>query len=316
VLVEIARRLKAMLRSYDSLGRFATKQFAVLAPNVPSDDALYRVADAIRRVVSTGPVLVEGRELWPTVSVGAARAAARTDVFAVLSAADEALANAHRRGRDATAIAGEMTGDELARPEPDAIRIAQALAKSAAGREGMPEHHNRQVADLAAAVAAQLGLEEETVLRVKLAGWLHDVGKVAIPEPILAKPEALDEAEWETMKTHAAIGEEIVSRIAALAGAAPAVRHHHERYDGTGYPDALAGEEIPLEARILGAADAFSAMTADPPFRRSRGTGSALRELRRCAGTHFDPAVIEALCAVVEAHGEDGSGPSTAVASA
>jgi HD-GYP domain-containing protein (c-di-GMP phosphodiesterase class II) len=180
----------------------------------------------------------------------------------------------------------------------------------------MPEHHNRQVADLAAAVAAQLGLEEETVLRVKLAGWLHDVGKVAIPETILAKPEALDEAEWETMKTHAAIGEEIVSRIAALAGAAPAVRHHHERYDGTGYPDALAGEEIPLEARILGAADAFSAMTADPPFRRSRGTGSALRELRRCAGTHFDPAVIEALCAVVEAHGEDGSGPSTAVASA
>jgi diguanylate cyclase (GGDEF)-like protein len=306
VLVEIAARLKAMLRSYDSLGRFDNKRFAVLAPNVPSDEALFRVADAIRQVVCNGPVLVGGRELWPTVSVGAARAGDTHDPFQLLAAADGALAAAHERGRNATVLAGE-DAEETVRPEPDAVRIAQALAKSAAGREGMPEHHNRQVAELSAAVAAQLGLDEDAVLRARLAGWLHDVGKVAIPESILAKPEQLDEAEWQVMRTHPALGDEIVSRIADLAPAAGAVRHHHERFDGEGYPDALQGEAIPLEARIVAVADAFSAMTSDPPFRRSRGTGGALRELRRCAGTHFDPAVVGALCAVVEA-GDDGLG--------
>ena len=99
------------------------------------------------------------------------------------------------------------------------MRIAQALAKSAAGREGMPEHHNRQVAELSAAVAEALGLGEEIVLRARLAGWLHDVGKVAIPEAILSKPEKLTEAEWTIMRTHAALGQEIVTRIADLAPA-------------------------------------------------------------------------------------------------
>ena len=192
VLVEIAGRMKAMLRSYDSLGRFDGKRFAVLTPNVPSDEALFRVADALRQVVCSGPVLVEGRELWPTVSVGAARSSVANDPFELLAAADEALAAAHRRGRNITSIAGEATA-EIVRPEPDVIRIAVALAKSAAGREGMPEHHNRQVADLSAAIATALGLDEAGVLSARLAGWLHDVGKVAIPESILAKPEPLDE---------------------------------------------------------------------------------------------------------------------------
>ncbi len=306
VLVEIASRLKAMLRSYDSLGRYDNKRFAVLAPNVPTEEALYRVADAIRQVVCTGPVLIEGRELWPTVSVGAARATVPNDPFQLLAAADEALAAAHHRGRNTAALAGDEVA-EIVRPEPDAVRIAQALAKSAAAREGMPEHHNHQVAELSAAVAEALGHDQETVLRVRLAGWLHDVGKVAIPEAILSKPEKLNEAEWEIMRTHAALGQEIVTRIADVAPSGLAVRHHHERYDGTGYPDALAGEKIPVEARIVAAADAFSAMTADPPFRRSRGTGGALRELRRSAGTHLDPAVVEALCAVIET-GADGTG--------
>jgi diguanylate cyclase (GGDEF)-like protein len=315
VLVEIAHRLRAMLRSYDSLGRFGNKQFAVLAPNVPDDEALFRVADAIRQVVCTGPVLVEGRELWPTVSVGAARAGATFDVFPILEHADQALAAARGNGRNRTCVHGASENARPCRGEPDAVRIAQALAKSAADREGMPEHHNRQVAELAAAVANSLGMPEEFVHRVRLAGWLHDVGKVAIPEAILSKPDRLDPAEWEIMRTHATVGEEIVARIADLAEAAPAVRHHHEHYDGTGYPDALAGAAIPLEARILAAADAFSAMTADPPFRRSRGTASALRELRANADTMFDPNVVNALCAVIE-HGDDSPGPPTATATA
>ncbi len=245
VLVEIATRLKAMLRSYDSLGRYDGKRFAVLAPNVPSDEALFRVADAIRQVVCTGPVLVEGRELWPTVSVGAARATvAERPVRAARRPPTRRSPPRTSRGRNTTALAGDEVA-EIVRPEPDAIRIAQALARSAAGREGMPEHHNRQVAELSASVAEALGLSDEIVLRARLAGWLHDVGKVAIPESILSKPEKLSEAEWEIMRTHAALGQEIVTRIADLAPAGLAVRHHHERFDGAGYPDAPGGREDP-----------------------------------------------------------------------
>ena len=103
-------------------------------------------------------------------------------------------------------------------------------------------------------------------LRCRLGGWLHDVGKVAIPDSIMSKPGPLDDAEWEVMRTHPVIGEEIVCGVEAVSECAAAVRHHHERYDGTGYPDRLAGTTIPIEARVVAAADAFCAMTSDRPY--------------------------------------------------
>ena len=128
---------------------------------------------------------------------------------------------------------------------------------------------------LAARTAGQMGLPEELVLRCRLGGWLHDVGKVAVPERILASPHALDDAEWALVRTHPIVGEDMVRGVAALRVAAPAVRHHHERYDGDGYPDRLAGDSIPLEARIVAAADAFAAMTDERPY--SAGTDAAGR---------------------------------------
>jgi putative nucleotidyltransferase with HDIG domain len=170
---------------------------------------------------------------------------------------------------------------------------------AASVREGMPALHCQQVADLSAAMAAQLGLSEALVMRCRIGGWLHDVGKSVIPDHILGKRGRLDAAEWQVMRNHTVIGDEIVRRIAGLGEAAPAIRSHHERYDGTGYPDGLRATAIPIEARIVAAADAYSAITSDRVYSRGRAREEAVAELRNSAGRHLDPVVIEALVAVL-----------------
>ena len=139
------------------------------------------------------------------------------------------------------------------------------------------------------------------MLRCRLGGWLHDLGKVAIPDRILSKAGPLLDDEWAVMRTHAALGGEIVGRIPGLADAAPAVRHHHERYDGGGYPDGLVGDEIPIEARIVGAVDTWSAMTEERVYRSGLARDEALVELERSSGTQLDPDVVAALKAVLVA---------------
>ena len=145
--------------------------------------------------------------------------------------------------------------------------------------------------------AERLGLPADAVVRTRLGGWLHDVGKAAIPRRILDKPGPLDAAEWDVMRTHPAVGEGVVQGVTSLRDAAAAVRHHHERYDGTGYPDRLAGEAIPIEARIVGAADAYAAMTDERVYSSPIDHDAAVAELERCAGTRFDPQVVSALAA-------------------
>jgi HD-GYP domain-containing protein (c-di-GMP phosphodiesterase class II) len=148
-------------------------------------------------------------------------------------------------------------------------------------------------------VAKKLGLSDALVLRCRLGGWLHDVGKAGIPEHILAKPGPLDDSEWAVMRTHPVMGEQIVRGVAALRDAATAVRHHHERYDGSGYPDRLAGTAIPIEARIVAAADAYAAMTAARPYSPARTPFEATVELRKCSGSQLDPDVVRALLTVL-----------------
>ena len=163
----------------------------------------------------------------------------------------------------------------------------------------MPELHCAQVADLAGRIAIRLDLPAATVLRCRLAGWLHDVGKIAIPDRVLAKPGPLTAAEWHVMITHAAFGADLVARTPGIAESASAVRHHHERWDGEGYPDRLAGGDIPIEARVVAAADTWHAMTQDRVYRRALDFDSACAELLAIAGSQLDPSVAEALLAVV-----------------
>jgi diguanylate cyclase (GGDEF)-like protein len=163
-------------------------------------------------------------------------------------------------------------------------------------RESEPElhEHTKGVAQLALMVAKRLDMTPTECHDVARAAELHDVGKIAIPDAILGKSSALDQAEWDFMRRHTVIGERILASAPAMRQVAKLVRSSHERWDGGGYPDRLAGEEIPLGARIVSVCDAYEAMISDRPYRSGITPNDALAELRRCAGTQFDPRVVEA----------------------
>jgi two-component system, cell cycle response regulator len=167
-------------------------------------------------------------------------------------------------------------------------------------REREPElsHHLAGVAALALALGRRMALSAEQLDEVTRAAELHDVGKIAIPDEILHKPAALDADEWQLMRQHTIIGDRILGAAPAMRPVAEIVRASHERWDGDGYPDGLAGEQIPLGARIVSVCDAFHAMTSARPYQATLDRGAALAELRRCAGTQFDPEIVAAFCAL------------------
>jgi HD-GYP domain-containing protein (c-di-GMP phosphodiesterase class II) len=171
----------------------------------------------------------------------------------------------------------------------------------AAERERHPDlgDHCRGVAEMAVEVAAHLDLGHEEAGSLGLVAQLHDIGKIAIPDRILSKPGPLDDQEWAFMRRHTLIGERILLAAQDLQEVAPIVRSSHERWDGAGYPDGLAGELIPLGARIVCVCDAFDAMIAERPYSPRRTPAEAIEEIRRCAGTQFDPAVVAAFDAVM-----------------
>ena len=168
-----------------------------------------------------------------------------------------------------------------------------ALAAAIDARDNYTHRHSEQVVALSCEVARRLGLPETDVDQVRDGAMLHDVGKVAIPNEILYKPGALTAAEWEIMREHPVIGERILRRTPELRAIAPIVRHEHERWDGGGYPDGLSGTDIPIGSRIIFACDAYSAMITARPYREPMSRDDALEELRRGAGTQFDPEVVE-----------------------
>jgi HD-GYP domain-containing protein (c-di-GMP phosphodiesterase class II) len=200
-----------------------------------------------------------------------------------------------------------MYADKAGGRPPTGRQVADALLRTLQERHPDLGEHLDGVADTAAEVARQLGLDETQLERVAHAARLHDVGKVAIPDAILAKPEPLEPEEWEFMKRHTIIGERIISAAPALTDVARLVRSSHERWDGAGYPDELGGADIPLGARIVSVCDAYDAMITDRPYQAAVDSEHALAELRRCTGTQFDPGVVAAFLAVVAARQAAGS---------
>jgi putative nucleotidyltransferase with HDIG domain len=158
-----------------------------------------------------------------------------------------------------------------------------------------PVEHSTIVARYAAGIAAQLGWSGADLAHVRIAAMLHDIGKVVLPDRILQKPDSLDDCEYEEVKRHPAEGAELINRVEGMGTIAEWVRHSHEHYDGSGYPDGLAGDAIPLASRILLVADAFDAITSDRPYRSAQSQMDALVELRRHAGRQFDPHCVDAL---------------------
>ena len=186
----------------------------------------------------------------------------------------------------------------------------EPLLRTLAEREPELRAHVADVASLAVRVGQQLGLAPDELEELRLAAELHDVGKLAIPDAVLQKPGPLDPTEWGFIHSHTLIGQRILGAAPALRPVGAIVRSTHEHWDGTGYPDGLAGEAIPLPARIIGVCDAYSAITSDRPYRDARTPAEAVAELRRCAGRQFDPHVVELLCNVLA----DEDEPATALA--
>jgi putative nucleotidyltransferase with HDIG domain len=182
----------------------------------------------------------------------------------------------------------------------DAHKIASILVEAVTPKDGFTSEHASQVARLSQLVGVELSLNVEEIEMLVLGALLHDLGKLAVSDAILEKPGPLTEEEWAVVKRHSDVGARMIEPIEVLSGAVPVVRHHHERYDGTGYPDGLEGEEIPLAARIVAAVDAHDVMIRGRPYRQRRTQAEALEELSREAGHQFDTQVVEALILVKE----------------
>lgn len=182
------------------------------------------------------------------------------------------------------------------------VSILQSLSAAVNARDHYTALHSLHVADYAAAIGARLGMDDR-VPCLERAGLLHDIGKIATSDAVLLKPAGLDAQEYEEIKRHPVTGAAIIESVEFLSDVVPVVRHHHERWDGAGYPDGLAGNEIPAEARVLAVADAFDAMTSDRPYRDGLSLDEARASLLAGRGSQFDPAPVDALITLIDEGG-------------
>ena len=180
------------------------------------------------------------------------------------------------------------------------IEMVITLGRALDARDSYTGGHSERLADWAEATARLLGCRDEEAQDIRWGALLHDIGKIAVPDAILRKPAKLTDEEWQIMRQHPITGEQILRPIERMRGVARILRHHHERWDGKGYPDGIAGERIPLGARILAVVDAYSAITDDRPYKAARSHDEAVVELRKSAGTQFDQKIVEAFCKMLE----------------
>ncbi len=174
----------------------------------------------------------------------------------------------------------------------------KALSSALDLRDNETEGHAQRVTRITARIAQEMGYADDVLVEIVRGALLHDMGKIGIPDGILLKPDRLTDDEWTIMRTHAELGYQMIRNIRFLAGSAPIVRHHHERYDGRGYPAGLVGDDIPIGARIFAVADTFDAMTSDRPYRKALTYEASRDEILRCSGSQFDPKVVDSFCQI------------------
>jgi len=294
VLGQVASRLRQGGESF----RLGGDEFAVLLPGLDE-----RTAVAVARSIVERVGAVEIEQIGAvTVSVGvAAYPAQGVGRDELIRLADSALYWAKEDGKNRARAYQAATSLELSQLHqlaagPDRAaryRAAASLAKAVDARDVYTGSHSERVGEIAARIARRLGVDEPQIELTRLAGSLHDLGKLAIPEEILRKPGALNESERLVLQRHPQIGHRMLESL-GVEPIAEWVLHHHERWDGDGYPDRLRGEEIPLGARIIFVADAFDAMTSERVYREPLSERDAISELERCSGSQFDPSVVDA----------------------
>jgi diguanylate cyclase (GGDEF)-like protein/putative nucleotidyltransferase with HDIG domain len=302
VLQAVAESCQKWKRRIDHAARVGGDEFALLLPETDERGA-FLVAERLRRAAhrsfGEAPISV-------ALSFGIASAPWHaTDAVGLLRAADRATDAAKDLGGDRTVIYSDEVARTLARTGGEAAGELQlatviALAEALDIRDTGTGQHSHTVGRYAEMMARELGFDEQRVERVRLAGVLHDIGKIGISDRVLSKPGPLDADEWKEMYTHPEIGARLLSRP-EFDDLRTWILAHHERPDGLGYPHALRAEEIPVEARILAVADAYEAMTADRVYRSALGADAARAELEAGAGTQFDPEVVGAFLRALDA---------------
>lgn len=317
VLKQIAEAVHHSARATDTVARYGGDEFLLLMPNTAVPEAL-SVVERIRRHVAQVPLTDSGQTVQVTLSAGVAEAdpAAGEATHDLLRKADEALRAAKAAGRDCT----KAWGPAASPPPPEGQAEAEAadrlrrrllglvqqsaemfvqgvrdLVRGLEARIPYLSSHSGNTTHYALAVTEKIGLGSDQVEDIRKAALVHDIGNIAVPRAILNSGRSLDTAERQIVEQHVVMGVRLLDQLAAFDRAIPIVRHHHERWDGCGYPDGLSGEAIPLGARVLAVADAFDAMTAGRAHRKPYGMPEALGRLRRESGQQFDPAVVDAL---------------------
>ena len=306
VLRALADGLRQMLRASDSAARIGGDEFAVVLLGLEEPEARSMADDVAARLTAfVHDDLDSHVEL--SLSIGVTMLDGATQgVDEAFAAADHAMYEHKRRRAAMTAPVETSLADAIApangagRPTPHLASL-RALVTAVQARDSYTAGHSRQVVTLSRAVARRLGLSEDETADVEGAALLHDLGKIAVPDAILRKRGPLNDHEWVLMRQHPVVGAQMVASIAELEHLAPAVRAEHERWDGCGYPDGLAGEEIPLASRITFVCDAYHAMTSERPYRRALSHEEAVREIERGLRRQFCPSAGGALLEVLRA---------------
>lgn len=324
VLRELGERARSILRAGDTVGRFGGEEFLILLPETDEEEAK-SVAERLRSAVAAAPLATHEGEggIAVTVSIGVATYPADgTTASEVQAQADLAMYWAKRLGRNQVRSSAEAiranhdaalkasTAHQLERQEQMAqdgrdidqqvrveqLRLIYSLMSALDWREPGMSLRAHEVSDLVVNMARLLQFDEKRSLRAATAAFLHDIGKIALPDRLLHQPrEHFSEQEWQLLHQHAELGAAIVEDSPWLSDLAPAIRHHHERWDGTGTPEGLAGEAIPLEARLIAMAEAYHTLISERPYQTAFTIAEALAELEHCAGTQFDPALLPML---------------------
>lgn len=304
LLRQIGGIMRKAIRGSDQAFRYGGDEFAILLPQT-NVDAAYDVAERVRKQigneVGNGKSLISvsfGLAMWPVDGIA---------VNELVAAADAALYCAKRNGGNQSyrASAVLLPADETVTGFGDnndsgTLSTIYALAAAVDARDHYTRNHSKRVSEYAAMLAKALCLAPLETSRLETCALLHDIGKLGVAIEILSKPDKLTDEEWEMVKNHPQLGATIASHARQLAPSIAGILHHHEKYDGSGYPKGLKGVEIPLEARILAIADAFAAMTDDRPYSKALSFEDALAEIKRGAGTQFDPHLVEVFMATVK----------------
>ena len=302
ILKQIGAIIRSSIRNADQAFRYGGDEFTVILPQTISEDA-YVVAERVREQIASE---MKAKEVAITCSIGLASYPSDGVMSGELvTATDTALYYAKRTGGNRTYLSAKVLSEPLTEAGANArgggLSAVYALVSAVDAKDHYTYGHSRKVNTYAVALAEAIGLSPDEVSRVSTTALLHDIGKIGIPDKILSKKGKLTTEEWEAIKSHPKLGANIIGNVPSLVSCLPGILYHHERWDGTGYPEGLKGETIPLDARILAIADAFAAMTSARPYRDALCDEKVIKQLRQGAGKQFDPQLVEVFISLVEA---------------